>query len=267
MGMWFGWLVATAVLLLTEASWAVGSVTVANTEIQEQDGRWRVKVTINLGSTPQLGHIPMIFSFTPVAIYERQLTDQSGEKPVMVRLNLTGQVAKNESMDVGFADVSGKLFALTKFDFVLKREREYEAGEYVMKVKRESDGAEIGKAITLKLKGDNKVIDRRAMDFTKTEKGEKGVAMEKVPGDSASAKAQAEAQKKRAEEDEAAAKADPNLHDVDDETTAPATPPSAPPKQGGCGCVLAGHRIDHEAWLAAALAIGLGGVILRRRTA
>src|SRR5262245_3103239 len=68
------------------AAHAAGTVTIASREPEESDGKWKLKMTINYGSMPHLEHIPMIFAFEPVALYERALTDQSPEKPVLTRI-------------------------------------------------------------------------------------------------------------------------------------------------------------------------------------
>src|SRR5262249_1885311 len=47
---------------------AAGSVTLSTREPVEEDGRWKLKFSIDYGSIPQIPHIPMIFSFTPVVL-------------------------------------------------------------------------------------------------------------------------------------------------------------------------------------------------------
>src|SRR6185369_15576207 len=98
-------------------------------------------------------------------LYERSLTDKSPEKPVLTRMPLQNQQPINESMDVGFSDASGKIFKVTKFDFVIRREHGFEAGEYDLKIKRTDDGVQMGQTIRIILKGDNPVVDRRAIVF------------------------------------------------------------------------------------------------------
>jgi hypothetical protein len=87
---------------------AAGTVTLQTREPEEVNGKWKLNFSINYGSKPDIAYIPMIFSFTQTVLYERSLTDQSGEKPVLTRKPLQGQQAINESMDVGFSDASGK---------------------------------------------------------------------------------------------------------------------------------------------------------------
>lgn len=221
------------VLMPSRAAHAVGSVTITDRAPQENDGRWKLKMTINYGSTPHLAHIPMLFSFTPLVHYERALTDQSPDKPVLNRIPLHNQQSINESMDVGFSDGSGKIFKMTKFDFVLRRDRGFEAGEYELKITRLSDGAQVGQKQRITLQGENPVVDRRAIVFTGDKKKKAGE--EKAGADGAekkdeTAEAQGEAEAEAAPAEEPA---------VDDEGAIPTeAPPPVEPRQGGCGCRL-----------------------------
>jgi hypothetical protein len=105
----------------------------------------------------------MKFMFTKNVVYERSLVDNSKD-PVTNRTPLTGQPPQVESLDVDFADGSGKVFKGTRFDFGVTRTRGFEAGEYKMELKT-ADGIQIGAAQTLILKGDNPVVDRRSITF------------------------------------------------------------------------------------------------------
>src|ERR1700730_10187394 len=112
-------------------------------------------MTIDYGSVPQIPHVPVIFSFQPTVLYERALLDKTGDKPQLNRIPLSNQQTINEGMDIGFADASGKVFKITKFDFVIKRDHGFEAGEYDLKIKREDDGVQLGQTLKLTLKGDH----------------------------------------------------------------------------------------------------------------
>jgi MYXO-CTERM domain-containing protein len=221
-------------LMLSGAAHAAGTVTIADRAPQENDGRWKLKMTINYGSTPHLSHIPMLFSFTPIVHYERALTDKSPDKPILNRIPLQNQQSINESMDVGFSDGSGKVFKITKFDFVLRRDRGFEAGEYELKITRMSDGAQMGQKQKITLQGDNPVVDRRAIVFSgekkkKTDEGKASDGGAEKTDETAKAEGEGEA------EAEAAPSEDPAAHDgeIPDEA-----PPPVEPKQGGCGCRL-----------------------------
>jgi hypothetical protein len=155
-----------AVVLFAGSAAAVGTVTITPKEVQEVDGKWKINMSVNYGSTPILPHIPMIFEFTQTVHWERALTDKSPDKPVIVKTPLQNQQPINESMDVGFSDPMGKIFQTTKFDFLIRRDRGFEAGEYSLKIKRESDGVVMGQVQKLTLNGDNPIVDRRAIVFS-----------------------------------------------------------------------------------------------------
>lgn len=228
---------------------AAGTVTVTDLQPKEEDGKWKLKMTMNYGSAPPTAHIPMNFEFTQTVLYERTLTDQSPKTPVLNKRPLQNQTPINQSMDVGFSDASGKLFNITKFDFMIKRDHGFEAGEYTLVITRSNDGAKMGQPLRIVLQGDNVVVDRRAMVFS----GEK---KEPKKADAADAKK---------DEPPPAADPPPSEGPGDGDTgSAPVEgPPATPPKQGGCGCKVA----DPPAGSAAALALlaGLAALGVRRR--
>jgi MYXO-CTERM domain-containing protein len=236
-------------LALPRSAHAVGSVTLSTREPVEVDGRWKLVMTMDYGSIPLLPHIPMIFTFEPKVLYERALTDKSPDKPVLTKMPLTGQTTINESMDVGFSDASGKVFKVTKFDFVIRRDHGFEAGEYDLKIKRSDDGAQVGQTMRLTLKGDNPVVDRRAITFA----GEKP----KKAGDK---KPEAAPEDKKPE----AAPEDKQPEGAKPDGAAPAPPP-VEPKQGGCGCELAGAGSSGNLGALAALALVVGLALRRKR--
>lgn len=236
------------VLFVPSHAFAVGTVTLATKEPEESDGKWKLNFTINYGSTPHIAYIPMIFSFTPTMIYERSLTDQSPEKPVITRLPLQNQVSMNESMDVGFSNAEGKVFTTTKFDFVIKRAKGFEAGEYDLKITRAEDGAQMGQTIKLKLKGDNPIVDRRAMVFS----GEKKKKPEEKKDEKADEKKEGEGEGSSASNDSSSASSE----------TPTEAPPAVEPKQGGCGCRVADESAGSTS---AFLALLLGAAVAWRR--
>lgn len=235
-----------AVLLLPRGALAGGSVRLATREPTEADGRWKLNMSIDFGSIPQLPHIPMIFAFTPTVLYERALTDKSPDAPVVNKIPLSNQQGINESMDVGFADASGKVFKVTKFDFVIKRDHGFEAGEYDLKIKREDDGVQMGQVIHLVLKGDNAVVDRRAMVFSADKKAKKAEAKDKPKdGDAADKAAEKPVAEAAAAKPEGDAPADSN------------GVPAVPPMQGGCGCRVVGDTTP-----ASGVAIAIAGLAI-----
>jgi MYXO-CTERM domain-containing protein len=238
-------------LLLPRPALAAGRVTLKSREVTEADGRWKLDMTFDYGSIPQVPHIPMIFNFQPVVLYERALTDQSPKTPVLNRMPLSNQPAINESMDVGFSDATGKIFKVTKFDFILKRDHGFEAGEYDLKITREDDGSQMGQTIHIILKGDNPVVDRRAIVFA----GDKPKKVkDDRPADEEKKDDAAPAEEKKAD-DSGDSKPAATGDDV----------PKVPPKQGGCGCKVAGGEGAAGGGLAVLAAAG--AVVARRRMA
>lgn len=170
-------LVAFAMLgflaLFASDAHAAGTFKLKTTEVNEVSGAWHLYVTIELPKAPPIAHQSMKFLFTKTVAYERSLVD-GHDGPVLSRQVLKDQTPSVESLDVDFADPSGKIFKGTRFDFGLTRARGYEAGEYKVEVKT-SDGTPIGGSQNLTLKGDNEVVDRRAMTFNAKEKSIKKV--------------------------------------------------------------------------------------------
>jgi MYXO-CTERM domain-containing protein len=158
------WLSAFAVLLFAGVAFAgVGSFKLRSTTVSEVSGGWHIYCEIQLPKPPPTAHQTLKFLFTKTAVYERDLVDNN-PKPVTNRQALVGQQPSVESLEVDFADASGKIFNITRFDFTITRIRGYEAGEYKIQL-RTSDGVDIGGFATLTLNGDNPVVDRRAMAF------------------------------------------------------------------------------------------------------
>jgi len=244
-------LLGVLLALLPRPALAGVSVRLASREPVEVDGRWKLAFTIDYGSVPQIPHIPMIFSFEPMVLYERALTDKSPEKPIINRMPLSNQQTNNESLDVGFSDASGKIFKVTKFDFVIRRDRGFEAGEYDLKIKREDDGVQMGQTIRIILKGDNPIVDRRAMVFA-GEKKSKKVDADKADADKAD------------EKKDEPAKEEPKTEDGEEKKTGGEVP-AVPPKQGGCGCRVAGLEDEQAPAGAVLAALGLAIAVSSRR--
>jgi MYXO-CTERM domain-containing protein len=242
---------ALMVLFASRGAHAAGTLTVVNSSPQETDGRWKLQFSMNMGQLADTAHVPMIFRFTPTVLYERSLEDKTGDKPVLNRRPLVNQSAVTESMDVGFSDSRGKIFPTTKFDFMLRRDRGYEAGEYELVVIRSSDGAQIGQKQRIKLLGDNPVIDRRAMVFVADKKEKKPATNE------------ADASDTPAPSEPAATPADEPSKPLTEPTDEAIAPPPVSPKQGGCGC----RMVDGEGNATAGLVASLGflALVARRR--
>jgi len=248
-------LMAVALVAIARQAQARGNVQLHTPVVQEDDGDWKVRFTINYGSVPHMAHIPVIFSFKPQAVFQRSLTDASPDKPVVTRKPLTNAKEINVSDQIGFADMSGKLFKITKYKTKLTRRADFFAGEYRLTIKLVNGGV-LGRPMRLTLKGDNKVIDRRAVVFTakapeKKEKDKKSWEDPKYDG------------KPKAVEDMG-----PDLSDIPDIEDDPAEPqvkgpPPEDPKQGGCGCRQVGSLpAGRLGWLGA---LGLSALLLLRR--
>lgn len=160
--------VVVAGLLLPKTAFAAGAFKLKSTEVNEVSGAWHLYTKIELPKPPLTAHQTMKFHFTKTMVYERTLVDGKNE-PQLTKQPLQNQQASIESVDVDFADASGKIFKVTNFDFGLTRTRGYEAGEYKVEL-RMSDGTNIGTSANLILKGDNEVVDRRAIAFNAKEK-------------------------------------------------------------------------------------------------
>ena len=165
--------VVATLVAFPRAALAVGTFKLKSTEATEVSGAWHLYVTLELPKAPLTAHQSMKFLFTKTVAYERSLIDGHAE-PVLNRQALQNQTPSVESLDVDFADPSGKIFKGTRFDFGLTRARGYEAGEYKVEV-RTTDGTTLGAPANLTLKGDNPVVDRRAMAFNAKEKSIKKV--------------------------------------------------------------------------------------------
>jgi hypothetical protein len=247
------------VTLFARDARAVGTFKLKSTEANEVSGAWHVYVTLELPKPPLTAHQSMKFLFTKTVAYERALIDGHTE-PVTNRQVLQNQSPSVESLDVDFADPSGKVFKGTRFDFGLTRARGYEAGEYKVEVKT-SDGTTVGSPANLTLKGDNPVVDRRAIAFNAKEPGVKKV--EGYDGGGAP------------KQDDVAATTN-NMGEV----TPTGTAQPFIPKEGynktseeeikqrpkGCGCDIPGG-VDTNALLWLTPLAGIGLAVIRRRRA
>lgn len=250
--------VIAGVVLFARPAFAAGQFKLKSTEVQEVSGAWHLYVTIELPKAPLTAHQPLKFVFTKTAVYERSLVDGRND-PVMSVQTVSDPTPAVENLDVDFADPSGKIFKGTRFDFGLTRTRGFEAGEYTVEL-RTSDGTTIGTKQNLKLKGENPVVDRRAIAFNAKDK-----AIKKVEGVDAGAN--------QAKNDEPVA-----AHNMSGDVTPTGTATGFVPPEGqqetdeekiktrpkGCGCDVPGG-FDPAAYLFVLPLAGLGAVALRRR--
>lgn len=250
-------LVALLMLVLVAPLAHAGSFRLTSTEAQEVSGGWRLRMRIELNAPPSLAHVPIKFMFTQLVVYERALVDNQKD-PVINRQVVSNAMPKIVSMDVDFADGTGKIFKITNFDFSVTRPLGFEAGEYKMQL-RMSDGTDIGSPVNITLKGDNPVVDRRSIAFNANDHGIKKVdngidgGAKVAQNDTGPAATSQEVQPTGS----AAPYFDPDAFKKTDEETVKEKP-------GGCGCVAAG--IGPVSALTVGLPmLGLLALVVRRR--
>jgi MYXO-CTERM domain-containing protein len=225
-----------------------GTVTVNTKQITESGGGWKVMLTIKLPQKPAIPHQTFRFVFAPVAIYETYLDDSSPNEKTRVIPQAKDVQPNVETMDVGFSDARGDVFDTTKFDFTIRRDRNFFAGEYQLEV-YDGDGNRLGQTVTLKLEGKNDVVDRRTMML------EGNAGAKKKPAAASSA---APAAPPPPGNEAAAPPLEGAVPRPEDMGSDP--PPSVDKKSGGCGCSVPGSASTPVAWpalLAGAAALGL----------
>ncbi len=240
------------IVLFSVPAFAFGTVTLKSANLDEVDGRWKLEMEINYGSTPEMGHIPFDFVFTMNTYYEYSITDTDKE-PVIRPKPMVNQPPTRESVDIDFADARNKIWPRTKFQIGIKRDRGFEAGEYTLVIKRASDGATMGQPMKLRFNGKNKLVDRRAIVFG----GPSGKDAD------AGAKKDDKGKAEETKKDEAEPKTEETPTEAKTEEPA-AAPPPVEKRAGshGCGCRAAGSSSSPIA--AAALAT-LAAIVLAAR--
>jgi hypothetical protein len=235
-------------LLVSGPAFAGGSFSIKTTEVSESSGEWHVKVRIDLARAPSMMHTPMRFTFSKEVVDERAIMSK-GAEPVHHRMVQDVPAKQIVSMDVDFADASGRVFKSTYFEFDLKRDGGYfEAGEYIVTLAG-PDG-DVGAGQRLTLKGDNPPVYRGAMDFAGDPKSPKGGKQQKGPRMESVSSGLDGGGKQVAQNDEPSAAA-PMSTDVAAEGDAPSMVPkssfnktaeeeSVQDHPKGCGCVAAG---------------------------
>ena len=221
------------------------------------DGGWRLKLTLKLPAPPASKYLTLKFIFKPKVIYETYVDDSSPDEKTREIKQDDNVTALIENFDVSFASTTGQIFNQTKFEVVLKRSRDFQAGTYRVEA-RDSDGNTFGKPFDLKLGGKNPTVNRKSMQFTTADQ-KKTAAPTKDSGGSSGAPA-ADPNKDKIEKTE---------YDEPEEkktTVAPMWPKEIKEKPGGCGCEMPGRTSSSApAVLASVVALGLVGSRLRRR--
>lgn len=263
-------LAAMAVVLLAPRRALASSYTIKTPEVTESGGEWHIKVRIDLSRPPAMMHTPMRFTFSKDAVDERAIMTK-GADPVHHRVVLETAAKQIVSLDVDFADPSGKVFKSTYFEFDLARKDGYfEAGEYTM-VLSGADG-DVGSPQKLVLKGDNPPVYRGAMDFAGDPKAtkKKGPKMEAV-GSGIDGGSQQTAS------NDTPSSAGPASTDVTASGPAPDMVPkgafnatseeeSVKNHPSGCGCIVAGGEPWSGGTLGAGASALLGLALLSRRS-
>jgi hypothetical protein len=209
-----------------------GSVTVTTRQIAESSAGWKVMLGIKLPQKPATPHQTFRFVFLPLVIYETYIDDSGpGEKTRGIPQGKDVQPII-ETMDVGFSDARGDVFDTTKFDFTIRRDRGFSAGEYQLDV-LDGDGNVIGQSVNLKLEGKNDVVDRRTVMMGGNVGGGK-----KPPPAAAPAPANNAAAAPAATNDGAPPKLEGAVPKPEDMGADP--PPEVEKKGGGCGCAVPG---------------------------
>ena len=263
-------------LLVTGVALAAGNFSIKTPEVSESSGEWHVKVRIDLARPPPMIHTPMRFTFSKEAVDERAIMSK-GAEPVHHRMVLDVTPKQIVSMDVDFADPSGKVFKSTYFEFDLRRDGGYfEAGEYLVTLSG-GDG-DVGSAQRLTLKGDNPPVYRGAMDFSVDPKAAKKKAQKGPRIESVSSGLDGGSQEVAQNGDQGGGggSAAPASTDVEAEGTAPGMIPQGaynktPEEEAlrdhpkGCGCTAAGLETGSLASAGLGALGALGLVVARRR--
>jgi MYXO-CTERM domain-containing protein len=262
--------IATIVTVSSDAH-AAGSAHLQSSKLSETGGAWHVFVTVELPKPPPIAHVPMKFIFTRTMAFELSRVDGHAD-PQETQQSLQGQSPTIESLDVDFADGSGKIFKGTRFDFGVTRTRGYLPGEYKLQI-RTADGTDIGSPLTVTLnRTTNKddpnykvdIVDRRSMTFNakdssikKYDNGLDAGATKVGPGG-----------------DDSPSGANPGNGDVAPAGSAPPfipasaytkTPEEMNDHPKGCGCSVPGGAPFSLAFLALPFGAAILGVRSRRR--
>jgi MYXO-CTERM domain-containing protein len=247
-------LIVSVVGLLSTSAMAQNRVVWKQTKIKETEKSWKVAIEVYLDRAPDVAHMPVRFSFTPITYFERSLVDGRKE-PLTRQVPLSNQQPIVESVDIGFLDPgTGKSAKRTRFSFHVTRDRGFEAGSYEVVVTDARSDREFGGKATLTLDGENDVIDRRSMVFDDKPKAKKDGAP----------KAEESKERELTPDDAAYWAGGPR---EPEEKTAPLPPPAHMQERPGCGCRIQGPAQSAPAWGFAALALGLLARRSRRRAA
>jgi hypothetical protein len=250
----------TAPVLLSGDAMAAPSanVTIAKKEIPDDNG-WRLQMTIKLGAKPSSTYQTWKFIFRPKVIYETYVDDSGPDEKTRSMKQDDTATPLVEKFDISFGNAAGAIFDQTKFEVVLKRSRDFLAGEYKVEI-RDADDNSVGKPFDLKLTGKNPTVNRKSMQFSSTDRKAPPASSSGSAGSGSgsSSGSSGDAPKDKIEKTEY------------DEPEAPKKPVKADfpgevkEKPGGCGCEVPG-RSSNDLPIGVALVSVFGVVAMRRR--
>ncbi|MEM9696901.1 MAG: hypothetical protein AAGA56_30475 [Myxococcota bacterium] len=259
-------IIASLIAVAPRVAFARGSVTPKKNPIQERKGRWRLDLRINYGGRPDRAVMPVDFIFKKTAVYQRFLTDDSPNEPMRKTEPVKNALPQIEPQTISFSNsVSGKAEATTNFRIDIRRNEYFEAGEYELTLKL-ANGRTIGRKVKLRLQGDNKVINRKSIEFKAKDPEPESEEKKTATGDG-------EAPKRGASEDFGPDLSDiPDISDEEADALIEKPPPVEPKQGGGCGCRTLGgptqgrgEDAPSRSLLLFMLALGATMTIARRR--
>lgn len=160
-------LLISALLVVIPAVAANGTITPASKTLPEAAGGWKMALTVKLPKKPDPAYQTFRFFFTPVVLYETFMDDTKPGEQTRALPQDKNTKPSVESLEVGFSDARNQVWDTTKFDFIIKRDRGFESGEYKVEV-RDTNDRVIGSSFVVKLDGKNPMVDRRAMVMSGT---------------------------------------------------------------------------------------------------
>jgi hypothetical protein len=249
---------ALPLLVTTPAFAGYGTVTPATKVLPEATGGWKMALTVKLPKKPDPAYQTYRFFFTPVVLYETFLDDNKPGEQTRTLTQDKNTKPMVESLEVGFSDARNEVWDTTKFDFIIKRDRGFEAGKYKVEI-RDTNDKTIGSSFQIELSGKNPVVDRRAMVMSGTPR--KKVAADAPKTDTASAPA-ADA----APASDGTSTADPSGAPA----AAPDAPPAEPPPPVKKGCAITSVGADEtsgdgpDGSLALVTVLGVAALLTRR---
>jgi hypothetical protein len=238
---------ALPLLVVTPAFAGYGSITPASKLVPETAGGWKMALTVKLPKAPDPAYQTYRFLFTPQVLYETYMDDTKPGEQTRDLPQAKDVKPMVESLEVGFSDARNQVWDTTKFDFVIKRDRGFEAGTYKIEV-RDTNDKTIGSPFVVKLDGKNPMVDRRAMIMTGGKKKEAPAVKKDEPSSAPAAPAETSTSAPSADGAPA--------------SDAPSAPP--PPVKKGCA-VSAVLPADGSSPVAYLLTFGLVGLAAARR--